>query len=161
MKIDILKADYHNPQHAQALVSLMDIYALDPMGGAQALAEEVRSDLVPALAKRSDAFSVLAFDGSKPIGLANCFEGFSTFACRPLINIHDIVVAPEYRGKGISKELLTKVEQLARERGCCKLTLEVLSGNHIAKSAYRHYGFNSYSLREDTGVAEFWEKKIS
>ena len=36
----------------------------------------------------------------KPVGLATTFEGFSTFAAKPLINIHDIAVLPDYRGRG-------------------------------------------------------------
>lgn len=37
-------------------------------------------------------FSVLAFDADQPVGLINAIEGFSTFACKPLINIHDVIV---------------------------------------------------------------------
>ena len=46
-----------------------------------------------ALAARPQAFSVLACDGEHAaFGLVNCIEGFSTFACRPLVNVHDVVV---------------------------------------------------------------------
>src|SRR5674476_1527134 len=95
----IVHADYANPAHASALVSLLDAYACDPMGGAKPLSEFAKLNLVSALAARPQAFSVLAFapgdatgDSELPVGLVNCIEGFSTFACRPLVNVHDIAV---------------------------------------------------------------------
>lgn len=95
-----------------------------------------------------------------PAGLALCIEGFSSFDCKPLLNIHDLVVAPAYRGRGLSKRLLGKVEETATELGCSKLTLEVLEGNRVAQSAYRAFGFDGYELRPETGKAMFWQKKI-
>jgi len=79
-------------------------------------------------------------DTYTPVGLANCFMGFSTFAARPLVNIHDLVVLPGYRGKGIGQALLQAVEQIAKERGCCKLVLEVRTDNP-AERLYRREGF--------------------
>jgi ribosomal protein S18 acetylase RimI-like enzyme len=52
------------------------------------------------------------------------------------------------------------VEEIAVELGCCKLTLEVLEGNHIAQAAYKSFGFNGYELNPQTGRALFWEKKL-
>jgi ribosomal protein S18 acetylase RimI-like enzyme len=66
----------------------------------------------------------------------------------------------EYRGKGLSHEMLEKVEEIAIEKGCCKLTLEVLSNNEIAKSSYKKFGFSSYELDPETGQALFWEKLL-
>jgi ribosomal protein S18 acetylase RimI-like enzyme len=80
-------------------------------------------------AARPQAFSVLAFDGREAVGLVNCFEGFSTFACRPLVNVHDLVVAASHRGRRVGEQMLAAVEHIARARGACKLTLEVLSAN--------------------------------
>ncbi len=155
-----LQADLDNPQHAEAVVFLLDSYARDPMGGGEALPALTRENLVAALRVRSDALIVLAFDEQRPIGLVNCFEGFSTFRCQPLMNIHDVVVLPDYRGQGIAQLMLQLVEQLARERGCCKLTLEVLEGNRPAQQSYRRAGFEGYQLDPEMGRALFWEKKL-
>jgi len=38
--------------------------------------------------------------------------------------------------QGISQMMLEKVEEIAKEKGCCKITLEVLSNNEVAKSSY-------------------------
>ncbi len=157
----LVLVDYHHPRQAQDLVDLLDSYARDPAGGGQPLDEAVKQHLPQALAKRPDAFSVIAYVDDRPAGLVNCFEGFSTFACKPLVNIHDVVVRPEFRGLKISHRLLEKVEELAKNRGACKLTLEVVEGNTPAKKSYEKFGFAPYELDPAMGHALFWEKKIS
>lgn len=157
------RADYANPVHAKALVSLLDGYARDPMGGAKPLSQFARDNLVSALAARAQAFSVLAFDvpgaGAEiPIGLVNCIEGFSTFACRPLVNVHDVVVLPAYRGQRVAEKMLLWVEKIARQRDACKLTLEVLAGNASAIKLYKRVGFASYQLDPAMGQAQFLQK---
>ena len=163
----IERVDFANPQHAVALVSLLDDYARDPMGGGHPLSEFARMNLVAALAARPNAFSVLAFDASRPdgplpaIGLVNCFEGFSTFACQPLVNVHDVVVLPAYRGRRVAENMLDLVTEIARERGACKLTLEVLEGNRAAVKLYERVGFSHYQLDPAMGQAQFFQKWLS
>lgn len=159
-EILVLQADYTNPVHAEAICLVLNHYAEDPMGGGEPLSADVLRQLPAELAKRPYAFSVLAFVGGEPAGLVNCFEGFSTFACRPLVNVHDVVVIASARGQGISQKMLTKVEEIARQRGCCKITLEVLEGNEAAKGAYRKLGFADYQLDPQMGRALFWQKAL-
>ena len=116
-RLRIFRADYASPEHARALLLLLDAYAQDPAGGGEPLSEFARTHLVKELAARPQAFSVLAFDGAQPVGLVNCIEGFSTFACRPLVNIHDVVVLASHRGQRVGEQMLALVDQLARERG--------------------------------------------
>ncbi|QEI08057.1 GNAT family N-acetyltransferase [Pigmentiphaga aceris] len=160
MNISVLQADYLDPIHARAIEFLLGAYAQDPMGGGEALPAAVLGRLVGELSKRPHAFSVLAFVDDQPAGLVNCFEGFSTFACRPLVNVHDVVVLDSYRGLGLSQRLLDCVETMAVARGCCKLTLEVLEGNRTAQNAYEKFGFAPYSLDPAAGRALFWHKKL-
>lgn len=158
--IKIVQADLKQPEQAQALVELMDEYARHPMGQGKPLDAAIKKQLPQALQGRADSLQLLAFDGERPVGLVNCFEGFSTFACKPLINVHDVIVAEEYRGKGLARKLLAKVEEIARARGCCKLTLEVLEGNLQAQKTYQALGFAGYQLDPQMGQALFWEKKL-
>lgn len=158
---NILIADLSNSLHAEAVIYLLNEYAKDEMGGGVELSDYVKQNLICELRKRNGIYVILAFMAQNPAGLAICIEGFSTFACQPLLNIHDITIASEYRGRGISKRLLAKVEQLARQRGCCKLTLEVLEGNKVAQSLYKAYGFDGYELTPSTGKALFWQKKLN
>jgi ribosomal protein S18 acetylase RimI-like enzyme len=162
--IRVVRADYANPVHAAALVMLLDAYASDPMGGGEALSDFAKAHLVPSLAARPQAYSVLAFasaDDSVPVGLVNCIEGFSTFKCLPLVNVHDVAVLSGYRGQRIGEQMLALVEDIARERGACKLTLEVLSGNTGAEKLYRRVGFAYYELDPAMGQAGFMQKWLA
>lgn len=162
--IRVVRADYANPVHAAALVMLLDAYASDPMGGGEALSDFAKANLVPSLAARPQAYSVLAFasaDDSVPVGLVNCIEGFSTFKCLPLVNVHDVAVLAGYRGQRIGEQMLALVETIARERGACKLTLEVLSGNTGAEKLYRRVGFAYYELDPAMGQAGFMQKWLA
>jgi GNAT superfamily N-acetyltransferase len=160
MNFTLFEANPTDPSHALAIISLLDCYASGLNGGGQGLSAAVKQNLPAALADRSTAHVMLAMDGDEPAGLVISFEGFSTFQCRPLLNIHDVVVAEPYRGQGLSKRLLAAVEDMAVRLGCCKLTLEVLEGNTIAQAAYRSLGFDGYQLDPSLGKALFWEKKL-
>lgn len=161
MKIDVLRVNYYDPKQASDLGYLLNCYATDLMGGGVSLSREIQDNVAAELAKVPHAFSVLCYVNDIPAGLANCFEGFSTFKCKPLINIHDLTVVADFRGLGISQILLGEVEKIAKEKGCCKITLEVLEGNKVAQGAYIKFGFAGYELGSLTGRAMFWQKNIS
>lgn len=156
----ILIADLSFPKHAESVVYLLNEYAKDEMGGGAELSDWVKQNLVPELSKRQGIHVVIAFVDEDPAGLVICIEGFSSFACKPLLNVHDLVVAAKYRGRGLSKRLLASVEDEAKKRGCCKLTLEVLEGNRVAQAAYKSCGFEGYALNPALGNAQFWQKKL-
>lgn len=160
MTEEIISADLSNPQHAAAIIYLLNEYARDIMGGGEELSDYTKANLVAELQKRAGVHVVLAFVDGKPAGLANCFEGFSTFMSKPLLNIHDITVAPEFRGRGLSKKIMQKVEDIARKLDCCKVTLEVLEGNKVAQHLYESCGYAGYSLDPQMGHALFWQKKL-
>ncbi len=157
----IVEANLADPRHAEAVVSLLDEYAADPMGGGEPLSEYARNNLVSELAARASIRIVLAFEGDDPAGIALCIEGFSTFSCRPLVNIHDLAVSSKYRGRGIGRELIAQVERIARATGCCKITLEVLEGNAPAQSLYRSCGFAGYQLDPELGRAMFLQRLLT
>jgi ribosomal protein S18 acetylase RimI-like enzyme len=156
--LQIKRVDYLDAQDAQALVFLLDAYAQDPMGGGEALNPENAARLCSDMARIAGAASFIAWLESKPIGLINCFEGYSTFKAKPLLNVHDIAVLSGHRGQGVGQALLKAAEEYARARGCCKLTLEVLSGNAQAMASYKRFGFAQYELDPAAGQAQFMQK---
>lgn len=159
--VRVCRADYAKPMHAAAVVAMLDAYARDPMGGGAGLSDYAKANLVSSLAARPQAFTVLAFGGvddQQPIGLVNCIEGFSTFACRPLVNVHDVAVLPGHRGQRVAEKMLALAQDIARERGACKLTLEVLEGNAGAIKLYKRIGFANYQLGQAMGNAQFLQK---
>ena len=154
----VRRVDYrHGPDRA-ALISLLDAYAREPMGGATPLPADVRARLCDDLGALPSAASFIAWHGNEPVGLVNTFETYSTFKARPLLNVHDIVVLPTHRASGVGQALLAACEAHARERGCCKLTLEVLSGNARALRSYERFGFAPYVLDPAQGHALLMQK---
>lgn len=157
--LSIALADYTDPRDANDVVALLDAYARDPMGGGEPLAEDAKARLPGDLAANPQAFSLIARLDGRAVGLANCFIGYSTFAAAPLVNIHDLAVLPDTRGKGIGKALMAAIEAEALKRGACKITLEVLSGNP-ARHLYAAQGYGDYQLDPATGHALFWQKRL-
>ena len=158
--VRILINPYNDQAHARAIFDVLDSYARDPMGGNKALGAFTRQNLIAELRSRPWIVSLLALVETKPVGLMIAMEGFSTFAARPLMNVHDVAVIPGYRGQGVGKALFAEIERVARQRGCCKLTLEVLAGNEGAKGLYDRLGFKPYLLDPEMGAAQFWEKPL-
>ena len=156
----VTEADLADPVQAQAVVDLLDDYAQDPAGGGAGLGDRVRHDLIPALQRRRDALILLATEDGRAAGLLSAFETFSTFAAAPLLNVHDVYVAPAQRGKGIGRALLEYAETVASKRGYCQITLEALSGNMAALRLCHAQGFQAFALDERMGHALFWQKRL-
>lgn len=74
------------------------------------------------------------------------------------MNVHDIAVSNSWRGRGVGQALLAAIQRMAIDARCCKLTLEVLSGNTIARRAYERFGFEDYVLDPQMGSACFMQK---
>ncbi len=129
------------------------------MGGGEPLSPTVRGRLVPALRDHPTALVLLAIEQAHPVGVAVCFLGFSTFQAQPLLNIHDLAVLPEWRSKGVGRALLRAAEHRARQRGCCKLTLEVQDSNDPALRLYESFGFSNFVIG-DSGPTRFLAKPL-
>ena len=141
--IEIIEADLTRPDHQDAIRALTAAYAMDPMGNGGPLPAEALDRLIPALQRHPTTTILLAYVDGNPAGIATCFQGFSTFMAQPLLNIHDLAVLPEHRGRGLGHRLLSAVEDKARELGCCKVTLEVQENNHRARRVYEQAGFGA------------------
>jgi ribosomal protein S18 acetylase RimI-like enzyme len=153
--LEIRPVNWLKSDESQAVVDVLDSYASHSVGGGVPLSLDVRTRLSHELARRTNALVLLAWLGSEAVGLVIAFEGFSTFACRPLINIHDLAVLPKFQCRGVGKALMAAVEAEARYLGCCKITLEVLEHNQHARKLYESFGFDSYQLDPAVGRALF------
>ncbi len=156
--LEIRLANLTDTADGAAVFELLNTYAIDIMGQNKPFSDDIRERLVPELRKQANAVVLLAFSGGVPAGLAICFVGFSTFRVRPLLNIHDFCVSPQFLGQGVGKQLMAAVEQEARARGCCKVTLEVRDDNHRAKKLYLATGFEPGKPGSDAML--FWGKVL-
>lgn len=154
-EINFVFCDYADPVHQKTLIELINHYMADPMGGCEPLSSEQSKNLVEGLSKHPSSFVLFVKVKDTFTGLTTCFVNFSTFKAKPYINIHDIIVRKEYRGKGLGRALLEYVLAYAKEHGYCKVTLEIRDDNAVAQHLYRSLGF------EDTQPPMwFWTKTI-
>ena len=158
--VEVVEADLSRSEHQAATLELIDAYAQDPMGNGAPLPVDVKRRLIPALREHPTTIVFLAYCGGDAVGIAVCFRGFSTFAAKPLINIHDLIVATQHRGQGIGARLLEAVAQKARATGCCKLTLEVQENNHRARRLYEAAGFSQAMYQPEAGGALFMSRVL-
>jgi ribosomal protein S18 acetylase RimI-like enzyme len=124
------------------------------------LASSVRNQLADRLSEQPGVLVLLASVDDQPAGLAVCYPSFSTFLARPILNIHDLAVAPKYRGQGIGWQLLLSVEEHARCRDCCSITLEVRGDNEAAQRLYRRFGFVGGTGITPGECCTFWKKML-
>ncbi len=81
-----------------------------------------------------------------------------------LARLYSLAVSKKSRGKGLGKKLLHKLEQLAKDKGCTYLRLEVKASNAKAISLYKKSGYRKFALKkdyyQDHEDAECFEKLI-
>jgi GNAT superfamily N-acetyltransferase len=98
----------------------------------------------------------LAFAGDAPAGFALWFRSYSTFLARPGIYLEDLFVFPEFRGKGLGRQLLASLAQTAVERGYGRLEWAVLDWNADAIRFYESLGarpMNEWTVYRVAGEA--------
>jgi ribosomal protein S18 acetylase RimI-like enzyme len=153
--IRVFEVDFHNPEHCKQFVALMNHYMTDKMGDYPTHTEESAARLIDGMKNHPMKLCCFAEYNGEIAGLCNCFIGFGTFAAKPFINIHDLVVYDRYRGKGIGRHLLEYIVLKAKETNCAKVTLEVREDNANAQKLYKSLGF-----LEGNPTMHFWTKPI-
>jgi GNAT superfamily N-acetyltransferase len=83
---------------------------------------------------------VIAYNGEDPIGFALFFHNFSTFLGKHGLYLEDLFVVPEWRGRGVGKQLLAHVAAIAESRRCGRMEWAVLDWNESAIAFYRRMG---------------------
>jgi GNAT superfamily N-acetyltransferase len=83
---------------------------------------------------------LIAEVGSEPAGFALFFHNFSTFIGKPGLYLEDLFVRPSFRGRGLGKQLMVRLAQIAVERDCGRFEWSVLDWNTPAIDFYRSLG---------------------
>jgi ribosomal protein S18 acetylase RimI-like enzyme len=151
--IHITACDYSNPEHLNAIASLINAYIDDEMGGGKPLSQIEQLRLVEGLNNHPKSIVFLAETAGIFAGLLTAFENFSTFTVKPMVNIHDIFVLKEYRGKGVGRQLMNALISEAKNRGSSRVTLEVRKDNNKAQALYKSLEF------EETDPEMFYWRK--
>jgi GNAT superfamily N-acetyltransferase len=82
---------------------------------------------------------IAEWDG-KPAGFALYFYNYSTWLGRPGLYLEDVFVRPEFRGKGIGKNLLLYLARLAVQENCGRFQWQVLDWNTPSIKFYESLG---------------------
>ena len=76
----------------------------------------------------------------KETGYALFVHNFSTFLGRAGLYLEDLFILPQYRGRGYGKATLSKLAQIAMERGCGRLEWCCLDWNRPSIDFYLSLG---------------------
>ena len=90
--------------------------------------------------ERPVAEALVVDKGGAVVAFALFFTNFSTFLARPGLYLEDLFVEPEQRGQGIGEALLTRLAQIAADRGCGRFEWSVLDWNEHAIRFYERMG---------------------
>ena len=105
------------------------------------LMQATPEELAPHLFGPRPAAEALVVDcGPRVVGFALFFTNFSTFLAKPGLYLEDLFVEPELRGRGIGQAVLTRLAELAAERGCGRFEWSVLDWNVNAIRFYERMG---------------------
>lgn len=102
-----------------------------------ATVEQVRASLFGVT---PHAEVLLAEVGGATAGYALYFHNYSTFHARRGLYLEDLFVRPEFRRRGIGKQLLARLAATAVARGCARFEWAVLDWNTPSIDFYRSLG---------------------
>lgn len=139
MNASIIHMDLNSSQYQEAFAILFDEYV-------SALSVEAKPEVVKQLFDLPYFHGFICFIDNQPAGFAVCFESYSTYRARKVLNIHDFMVSERYRGLGIGKQQLKTIEQYCREHDFLKITLEVDDENRAAQKLYSNCGFEDFQV---------------
>ncbi|MBN2522733.1 MAG: GNAT family N-acetyltransferase [Bacteroidales bacterium] len=152
--IEIIECDFEKPKHCKAVIDLMNHYMTDKMGGElQPHDAEKAKRMIEGLKNHPSRLVLLAIYEREYVGLSTAFINYGTFAAKPFLNIHDVVVLDQYRGIGIGRKLMEANSAKAEQLDCSKITLEVRKDNTTAQALYKNLGFG-----DSDPVMYFWTK---
>jgi GNAT superfamily N-acetyltransferase len=116
---------------------IKDLAEYEKLAHAVVATEEILRD---SLFRKRAAEVVIGYAGDEPAGFAVFFQTFSTFLGAPGMYLEDIFVEPNWRRKGLGRQLLVHLAGIAHERGYGRVEWSVLNWNEPAINFYKALG---------------------
>jgi GNAT superfamily N-acetyltransferase len=91
--------------------------------------------------ERDESVIYLAEIEGTPVGFAQCYPIFTSTRCGKMWLLNDLYVDEAHRGKGLSKQLIAKCQELCKSTGAAAILIETAKDNAIANKAYPATGF--------------------
>lgn len=151
----VIEADLNNTDQMNDLLFVLESYKTGEMGDGIPYTSGEKARLSTQFLIHPNVMVFLIYSRGKIAGGSVCFKSFSTFTTGNLLNIHDLCIIEEFRGRGLGRELMESIAQKGRDLLCSKITLEVRDDNGIAKGLYKKFRFEDASP-----IMHFWSKKL-
>ena len=148
-------ADLNNNDDIEYILTVLDNYKTDGMGESPPYSKIERLNLIKKFKSYPKIYIFLAFVNNKIAGGAVCFNTFSTFTTKDVLNIHDICVIKDFRGFGLGRDIMNSIIEQGIKINCGKITLEVREDNIVAQTLY-----SSLDFGEAIPVMKFWSKYL-
>jgi len=91
--------------------------------------------------QESVLFIAIDSDTDKLMGFVNLYPSYSTLALQRLWILNDLGVSSHFRGKGVSKALIQKVQDFAKETNAVRIELKTAVQNTTARNLYKAMDF--------------------
>jgi GNAT superfamily N-acetyltransferase len=117
--------------------------------------ETAKSFLLERIQKKESVIFIATIE-NKIVGFTQLYPWFSSLSIKRSWLLNDLYILEEYRGKGISKQLIDSAKQLAKETNAAWIMLETEKANTVGNKLYPSSGFvlydkNNFYLWENSG----------
>ena len=154
--ITVEKISFYKTEHQEAFILLLTEYMMDLMGGHKPLKRDKALKVINDLSRHYNYKGFLLKLDGQYVAMSNCFVNYSTFKAQHLLNVHDFIVSPNYRRRGLGKALLEYLIDYSTKNDFCRLNLEVREDNVKAQGLYKKVGF-----KPCTPSMLFWEYELN
>jgi GNAT superfamily N-acetyltransferase len=137
---------------AEAIAPLFDGYRV--FYGKDSDVAAAHSFLEERLQNKESTIFMAEDDSGQAVGFTQLYPIFSSVQLKRSWLLNDLFVHPDHRGKGLSKALMDRSKDLARETNAAGLHLETQISNTIGNRLYPASGFE---LENESCNFYFWE----
>lgn len=133
----------YQPEDERVLIPLvLDLYGDDISG--KPMTEQKIRNTIATLAAKPDLGSILMIEtGDETVGYAILINFWSNEYGGIMLNIDELYVAPQHRGKGFATGFIRHLTE-TRYNEAVALQLEVSTKNHSARRLYNSLGFTPH-----------------
>jgi GNAT superfamily N-acetyltransferase len=128
------------------LGDLPEIVDLASQMGYEVTAEGIKPVLTHYI-NNPDYYLLIAEKDGQVIGMAGFTVKYYLHREKPVLYVGSLVVKEEYRSQGVGKNLMERMELIARQRGCNSIQLNSNKRRVRAHKFYEKLGFVEMSLK--------------